>query len=147
MPPRAIPKPPAWATSRNRTHCPRDYLDCFICTQTLNFIYDFKGAIRGLHRILKPGGSALVTLGGISQISRYDMDRWGDYWRFTSKSAALAFGEVFGANVEVSTYGNAAAACAFLQGLAVEDLPDPGLLDRVDPNYQLIVAVVARKGD
>ncbi|MEJ0099659.1 MAG: methyltransferase domain-containing protein [Pseudomonadota bacterium] len=126
---------------------PADYLDCFICTQTLNFIYDFKSAIRGLHRILKPGGSALVTLGGISQISRYDMDRWGDYWRLTSKSAALAFGEVFGAQVQVATYGNALAACAFLQGLAVEDLPEPALLDRVDPNYQVIVAVLARKGD
>ncbi len=126
---------------------PADHVYCFISTQTLNFIYDFNSAIRGLHRILKPGGTALVTLGGSSQISRYDMDRWGDYWRLTSKSAALAFGEVFGADVQVSTYGNALAACAFLQGLAVEDLPEPDLLDRVDPNYQVIVAVLARKGD
>lgn len=124
---------------------PEDHLDCFICTQTLNFIYDFRGAIRGLHRILKPGGTALVTLAGISQISRYDMDRWGDYWRFTSLSAARAFGEVFGADVAVTTYGNALAACAFLQGLAVEDLPEPRLLDGVDPGYQMIIAVVATK--
>ena len=31
------------------------------------------------------------------------------------------------------------------QGLAVEDLPDPGLLDPSDPDYQLIVTVIATK--
>lgn len=124
---------------------PENLVDCFVCTQTLNFIYDFRGAIRGLHRILKPGGAVLATLAGISQISRYDMDRWGDYWRFTSKSASLMFSETFGSRVTVSTYGNALAASAFLQGLAVEDLPDPALLDHVDPDYQMIVAVVAIK--
>jgi hypothetical protein len=33
---------------------------------------------------LKPGGVLLATVSGISQISRYDMYRWGDYWRFTT---------------------------------------------------------------
>jgi hypothetical protein len=38
------------------------------------------------------------------------------------------------------------AACAFLQGVAIEDLPDRGLLDENDPDYQLLLTVVARKG-
>ena len=25
-------------------------------------------------------------MSGISQISRYDMERWGEYWRFTDAS-------------------------------------------------------------
>jgi hypothetical protein len=37
------------------------------------------------------------------------------------------------------------AATAFLQGLAVEDLPDAALLDEIDPDYQLVICVVARK--
>ena len=124
---------------------PENWLDCFVCTQTLNFIYDFKAAVRGIHRLLKPGGKALVTLAGISQISRYDMDRWGDFWRFTPLSAKLTFEEVFKGEVEVNGHGNVLAACAFLQGLCVEDLPDATLLEHNDPDFPMIVTVVAEK--
>ncbi|MCL5027884.1 MAG: class I SAM-dependent methyltransferase, partial [Bacteroidetes bacterium] len=86
---------------------PDNQIDCFICTQTLNFIYNFHDAIKGIHHLLKPGGVALITLAGISQISRYDMERWGDYWRFTDLSAKKIFSEVFGEeNVIVDFYGN-----------------------------------------
>ncbi len=54
---------------------PQEVLDCFIVTQTLNFIYDYKAAIRGIYHMLKTGGVALVTVSGISQISKYDYDR------------------------------------------------------------------------
>ncbi|MHB8853418.1 MAG: hypothetical protein ACYC6P_08710 [Ignavibacteriaceae bacterium] len=63
---------------------PSNFTDCFICTQTLNFINDIKTAIYGIKQLLKQDDTALITLAGLSQISRYDMDRWGDYWRFTS---------------------------------------------------------------
>ena len=87
----------------------------------------------------------LATVAGISQISRYDMDRWGDYWRFTTASMKKLFSPVFIGDVEIATFGNVLAATAFLQGLAVEDLPDPTLLDAADDDYQLIIAIVARK--
>src|SRR5258705_13302652 len=60
---------------------PVNKIDCFICTQTFQFIYNYKDAIQGAHHLLKKDGILLATLAGISQISRYDMDRWGDYWR------------------------------------------------------------------
>ena len=63
---------------------PKEKYDCFIATQTLNFIFDINKAVRGGYYLLKPGGIFMGTVSGISQISRYDMDRWGDYWRFTS---------------------------------------------------------------
>ena len=56
---------------------PSETYDCVICIQTLLVIYDVKAAIRTLHRILKPGGTALVTIPGISQICRPDIDSWG----------------------------------------------------------------------
>lgn len=125
---------------------PEGRIDCFICTQTLNFIYDVQKAIEGSYKVLKPGGAFLCTVSGISQISRYDMDRWGDYWRFTDLSIRKMMEEVFGGgNVEITTYGNVLAATAFLQGLAVDDLPDVSLLDKVDPNYQITIGIKAVK--
>lgn len=124
---------------------PTGKIDCFICTQTFNFIFDVEKAVAGAHHLLKPGGVLLVTVAGLCQISRYDMDRWGDYWRFTTASVLQVFERVFGSDVNVKSYGNVLAACALLQGVAVEDLPNPALLDDNDPDYQVIITVVARK--
>lgn len=124
---------------------PEHRIDCFICTQTFNFIYDFRSAISGAYRLLKPGGMLLATLGGISQISRYDRDRWGDYWRFTEQSARRAFSEIFGeSQVQVGSCGNVLAATSFLQGITVEELT-PEELDYQDEDYQLLITVVAQK--
>lgn len=122
-----------------------DLADCFICTQTLNFIYDFKAAVKGIHYLMKENGHALVTLSGISQISRYDMDRWGDFWRFTDKSAKQIFSDVFGEeNVNVYSYGNVLSAVSFLQGISAEELTSEELLYN-DNNYQLTITVLAKK--
>lgn len=118
-------------------------IDCLICTQTLNFIFEVGRAIEGIAHVLRPGGIALVTVAGLSQISRYDMDRWGDYWRFTDASLRRLFTGQFDARVEV--FGNVASTMAFLQGIAVEDLPDRSILDHADPDYQLTLGVVARR--
>lgn len=124
---------------------PEGRSDCFICTQTLNFVFDVRAAVESAHRLLRPGGVLLVTVAGISQISRYDMDRWGDYWRFTTASLAKLLAPVFAGPLEVRSYGNVLAATAFLHGLAVEDLADRTVLDRLDPDYQVVVAAVVRK--
>ena len=129
----------------NTLTIPQGKVDCFILTQTLNFIYDFKSAIAGLHYMLKEGGVALVTVAGISQISRYDMDRWGDYWRFTDLSIKKAFEEAFGeGNVEVETYGNVLASTAFLQGISAEELTREELFYK-DKDYQMIITIKATK--
>jgi hypothetical protein len=122
---------------------PAAAIDCLICTQTLNFIFDVGRAVDGIAHLLRPGGFALVTVAGISQISRYDMERWGDYWRFTDATLRRLFAPRFDARVE--SHGNVAAALAFLEGVAVEDLPDRAILDRTDPDYQLTLSVVARR--
>lgn len=124
---------------------PKDTIDCFICTQTYNFIYDFSAAIKGSHRLLKPDGCLLATLAGPCQISRYDMDRWGDYWRFTTLAARKMFEAVFGeGNVTVDYHGNCLAAVSLVRGLAAEEIPAENL-DVKDGDYEVIVTVVARK--
>jgi SAM-dependent methyltransferase len=127
-------------------HIPSSTFDCVICTQTLHLIYDVKLAIETLHRILNPGGVLLATLPGISQISRYDMDRWGDYWRFTSASARHLFREVFPPdNIQIRVSGNVMTATALLQGIAVQDMLDKDL-NVYDPDYEVLIAVRAQKG-
>jgi hypothetical protein len=42
----------------------------------------------------------------------------------------------------VRTHGCVGSACAFLQGLAAEEL-DAKLLEAVDPDYQVLITVVA----
>lgn len=124
---------------------PKGKIDCFILTQTLNFIYDFKSAIAGIHFMLKQGGVALVSVAGISQVSRYDMDRWGDYWRFTDLSIKKAFEEVFGENnVQVETYGNVLASIAFLEGISAEELTKEELF-YYDKDYQLTITIKVSK--
>lgn len=124
---------------------PSNQIDCFVCTQTLNFIYNVSDAVIGIHHLLKPGGIVLATLAGISHISRYDMNRWGDYWRFTSLSAKRTFSDVFGKeNVEVNNYGNVLSAISFLEGLAVHELSKKEL-DYKDNDYQMLITIVAKK--
>ena len=122
---------------------PEAAYDCFICTQTLQFVYDVRAAVAGTRALLAPGGVLLATVPGISQISREDMRDWGDWWRFTARSAQRLFGEVYGDdNVEVRQHGNVRAAAAFLYGLAAEDL-DASALGAVDPDFHLLMTVRA----
>jgi SAM-dependent methyltransferase len=124
---------------------PSGAFDCAIITQTIQLIYDVHAVVRTLHRILAPGGVALVTVPGITRISRYDMDRWGQFWCFTTRSARQLFEEAFApANIDVTAYGNVLAATAFLHGIAAEEL-DPDELSRPDPDFQTLIAVRAQK--
>ncbi len=129
----------------NTSTLPKSKIDCFILTQTLNFIYDYKNSIRGIYHMLNNGGVALVTVSGISQISRYDYERLGDFWRFTDMSIKRAFEEVFGdGNVEVEAYGNVLSATAFLQGISAEELIKEELFYK-DEDYQVTICVKAVK--
>ena len=122
-----------------------EQFDCVILTQTLPFIYDYRKAIDNLKRSLKPGGVILATLSGISQISRFDMDRWGDYWRFTGLSSSKIFEEFFPPeNISLREYGNALVATAFIQGIVVEQLKKDEL-DYYDKDYPVSICVKAIK--
>jgi len=124
---------------------PGGAFDCIILTQTLPFIYDVRAALRNLERALKAGGVLLATFPGISQISRYDMDRWGDYWRFTSASARRLFEELWAPeHIAMEVHGNVLIATACLQGLAREDLHEHEL-QYTDEDYPVLITVRIQK--
>lgn len=124
------------------------HFDCIIVTQTLQFIFDVPAALRTCFRILKPDGVLLMTIPGISKISRYDMDRWGHYWSFTSASARRLVTEAGfpSSQVEVTAHGNVLAAVAFLHGLALEEMKRHELDER-DTDYELLITVRAVKAE
>lgn len=124
---------------------PDGAFDCIILTQTLQFIYDTRAALQTVRRILKPGGVLLATFPGISQISRSDMDLWGDYWRFTSLSSRRLFEEIFStANVSVESCGNVLAAICLLHGITADELRQTELAYH-DPDYEVLLTVRAVK--
>ena len=122
---------------------PASRFDCFVCTQTLNVIYDVRGAIQGCQRLLKPGGTLLLAVAGTTHLSRYDADRWGDHWRFTEQSVAKLLSPHF-SDVRVRSYGNVLAATAMLHGIVREELTTAEL-DLHDPDYPVTVCAVAQR--
>jgi SAM-dependent methyltransferase len=140
-----LPKVTIIADLTSADHIPSDTFDCIILTQTLQFIYDTRAVVRTLYRILKPGGIVLATCGGITKVSAEDMDRWGDYWRFTSLSARRLFEESFPPDrLTVQSYGNVLTATAFLYGLSADELTRKEL-DTCDPNFEVTIGVRAVK--
>ena len=122
---------------------PGEQFDCFILTQTLQLIYNVDAAVRHAHRLLRPGGVLLVTVPVISRlVPRYGLE--SDFWRFTPASCHRLFGDVFGENVEVSSFGNALTAIGFLAGLAHEELRRSEL-DAHHADFPLIACVRAVK--
>lgn len=117
---------------------PADAFDCIVLTQTLHLLYDMKAGVSALYRALKPGGTLLLTVPGITPI---DPGEWGDYWYWSLTEAALRrlLGETFKAeDVRCTTYGNVFAAIAFLAGIATEEVPQQNL-DVYDRSFPMII--------
>jgi len=124
---------------------PVGVLDCIVCTQTIQMIYDIRLAVRTLHSMLKPGGVLLVTSHGTSKIGRHlDTDGWGEYWHITQQAARSLFDENFDGEVTVGAYGNVLTAMCALHGLASEELT-PKELDHTDRDFDVVVTVRAVK--
>lgn len=123
---------------------PSDSYDCVILTQTLHLIFDMSAALRTIQRILKPGGVLLCTVPGISQVADGDWNKtW--YWSLTPLATKRLLSAHFPPEaVDVQAFGNVLSATAFLQGLADRELR-PKELAVADPEYPVVVAVVARK--
>ena len=126
-------------------HIPDDTFDCAIVTQTLQFIYDVRAAFATLHRILAPGGVLLVTVPGLTKISRIEDEQFGEWWHYTGRSVRRLAEEAFGEGaVDVTTYGNVLTATSFLYGLAASDLR-PEEIDAHDPLYEVVIGLRAVK--
>jgi SAM-dependent methyltransferase len=123
---------------------PRERYDCFVLTQTLQFVYDLEAAVESVYACLRRGGVCLATVPVVSRLNRPETNR-GEFWRLAPAACERLFANRFGADaVEVTAYGNAAACVAFLAGAAAEEL-SAGTLSRPHPLFPLLVGVRAQK--
>lgn len=128
----------------NIPEIPDNSYDCIILTQTLHLIYDFNAALKTCYRILKPGGTLLMTVPGITHIAQ---DLWGSnwLWAFTGSSIIRMLTNVFPeSGVTVETHGNVHIASAFLYGVGVNEV-EKKYFNYNDPHYQVIIAASAVK--
>jgi SAM-dependent methyltransferase len=124
---------------------PDNAFDAIIATQVLPFLYHTAPAAANLARMLRPGGVALLSVCGISPISRYDEERWGDYWRFTPRSFRRLLDDAFPGGVrEVTAWGNVQVASGFLYGMAAEEFSTDELLAQ-DGDFPLVMTARVEK--
>jgi hypothetical protein len=123
---------------------PSDAFDCFVFTQTLQFVHDFGATVaRGTPAVASGRPSPRHRAGGESRRPSAGID--GDFWRFTAACCARVFSSVFGYSLMgVGAYGNVLAAIGFLTGLAREDLSDREL-DFADEFFPVLIGVRAVK--
>lgn len=123
----------------------RGKLDCIICTQTLQYIYNLEAAFRNIYELLKENGVALITVPGIKALSLADDRNWSEYWSFTKKSS-IRLSEKFWdkQNIQIETYGNVKVSIAFLYGLCQEDLKDEDFAER-DEQFPFLITMKLKK--
>jgi SAM-dependent methyltransferase len=128
----------------NATTIPSAAFDCLVFTQVLVLCRPVQAAMREMHRILKPGGVALITVPGISHISPLadEAEAWS--WSFYPNTLRWLLTEAgFAPNtLQVEGCGNLKTTVAFLAGLAQQDLL-PKDYEMTDRRYPLIVTARA----
>lgn len=120
-------------------------VDCLICTQTLQYIYDLHTAMKNICKMLKPNGVALITVPGIKSLCLFDDKNWGEKWSFTEHSITNLCKEL-GDKVSFSAraYGNVKTATAYLYGICYEELA-PSDFEYNDSQFPFLIVARIQK--
>ena len=122
---------------------PSERFDCFILTQTIQYVSDVRTAISNAVGSLVPGGVLLLS---VPVTSRLDPTAGvgNDLWRFTPAGLELVLGEVDGADVTITSFGNVLATVAFSLGLSAEELRRDEL-SVIDEAFPLVVCARVKR--
>lgn len=119
---------------------PSNSYDCIILTQVLGMVDDYDSAISECSRILKKGGTLVVTTSCFSSL-RSGIEQ--NYWRFTPASAKYVFKKHFN-SVEVKSYGNVLSGQCFWVGLSQDELTKEQL-EYNDPYFPCVLGILCTK--
>jgi GT2 family glycosyltransferase/SAM-dependent methyltransferase len=122
----------------NASPVPEAVYDCVLLAHILQHTFAVEGALAEFGRVVKPGGTLIVTVPAVARIDAgYGVDQ--DHWRFTASGMrALIERALPGAEAEVSALGNARAVAGFLAGVAAEEIGAEELAAS-DPARPLVV--------
>lgn len=135
------PKANIYGDVRNLSNIPDNTYDSVILTHTLGIIDDYESAVREVMRIIKTGGTLLLTVSSMGVMQNPEQC----FWRYTPSALRYLFSKhVPNENITVRSYGNVLAGQAFWVGLAKEDLDDVDFLFD-DPRYAVISTAVIKK--
>jgi len=119
----------------------RNTYDSIILTQVLGMIDDIHAVISECYRVLKPGGTLLLTSSSLSPA----YNQGTSYWRFTISSIRYLLRKQFRPeDCEVISFGNVLAGQCFWVGMAQEELTKEEL-DYNDTRFPVIIAACATK--
>jgi hypothetical protein len=122
-------------------HIPTDYYDCFLLPNTLQHIVRLEPALRTMLRVVKPGGTILLSAAGLLPL----IPEGGDYWRLTAEGWRVMLEEQWPrCEIAVQGHGNCLSAAASMYGLAYEELKAEEL-DAYDPRYPVLITIRCSK--
>ena len=97
---------------------PDGRFDCIVCVHVLHVIVEVERAVADLHRILKPGGVALIAVPQLSMAH----PAWPEVYRFTGNGLRTLLARTFGADaVTMRMYGNSLTSAGEIRGLVCDD--------------------------
>jgi SAM-dependent methyltransferase len=120
---------------------PAAYYDCFLVLNTLQHIVRLEPALRSMLRVVKPGGTILLSAAGLLPL----IPDGRDYWRLTTEGWRVMLEAQWPqCEIAVEGHGNCLSAAAAMYGLAHEELK-AGELDPYDPRYPVLTTIRCRK--
>jgi hypothetical protein len=122
---------------------PASSYDCFILTQSLQYVRDPLQALSNAWQSIASGGALLISVPCLSRLD--PVSGQGDLWRFTPPGLSHLISRACPeSEPECVAYGNLLCCTAFLMGLAAEELRD-GELEYRDENFPLTACALVRK--
>jgi SAM-dependent methyltransferase len=114
--------------------------DLVLCTQVLEHVFEPDTVVREVHRVLAPGGLALVSTHGVHVFHPDPLEKEQDFWRWTHAGLRLLFDRTAGwTSIDIHPNGNM-IACMTTLSLWYLD----GLLARVGPLHRPVIAAINR---
>ena len=97
--------------------------DLILCTQVREHLPEPAVALSEMHRVLRPGGSALISTHGVFLYHPDPPDGEGDYWRWTHSGLRRQVGAAGDwSEVAIQANGNVVACLAYIAAQYVDEL-------------------------